>query len=106
MCGTIGGGVLGNPALLAMLPFQSPRLTGEAAKAFGAFQRDLIDLPDPPLAETIPEFHHTRKRFDRFVKTVEADSCERVKDAEAEIAFIRDRLALAEWFEDLQTNGK
>ncbi|MFP6901884.1 MAG: aminoglycoside phosphotransferase family protein [Opitutales bacterium] len=78
----------------------------EAAKAFGAFQRDLIDLPDPPLAETIPEFHHTRKRFDRFVKTVEDDSCGRVKEAEAEIPLIRERRALAEWFEGLQTNGK
>ena len=78
----------------------------EAAKAFGAFQRDLIDLPDPPLVETIPEFHHAHKRFDHFLKAVENDCCGRMGATEAEIASISDRRALAEWFEGLQTSGK
>ena len=78
----------------------------EAAKAFGAFQRDLVDLPDPPLVETIPEFHHAGKRFDHFIATVENDCHGRVDAAQAEIASISNRRALAEWFEGLQTNGE
>lgn len=35
----------------------------EAAKAFGEFQRMLADLPAPRLHDTIPDFHHTPKRF-------------------------------------------
>ena len=34
----------------------------EAARTFGQFQADLIDLPGDPLIETIPEFHNTAKR--------------------------------------------
>ncbi|HKQ61567.1 MAG TPA: hypothetical protein VJS92_09745, partial [Candidatus Polarisedimenticolaceae bacterium] len=37
----------------------SPRLVREAARAFGAFQRELRDLPPPRLHETIPRFHDT-----------------------------------------------
>ena len=40
----------------------------EAAKAFGSFQLLLDDLGGPPLQETIPDFHNTRKRFNRFWK--------------------------------------
>ena len=38
----------------------------EAAKAFGEFQRMLADLPAPRLHESIPDFHHTAKRFADF----------------------------------------
>jgi hypothetical protein len=78
----------------------------EAAKAFGAFQRDLIDLPGPPLIETIPEFHHTRKRLDRFSKAVAEDSFGRAAEVEKEILFIKERRALAEWFEAKEASGE
>lgn len=78
----------------------------EAAKAFGAFQRDLIDLPGPPLRETIPEFHHTLKRLDRFTQVVEEDPCGRAAKVNPEISFIRERRALAEWFEAKETCGE
>jgi hypothetical protein len=35
----------------------------QAARAFGHFQQQLSSLPPPRLHETIPDFHHTPKRF-------------------------------------------
>ncbi len=62
----------------------------EAARAFGRFQADLVDLPGR-LAETIPDFHNTPKRIAALEEAVRADSCGRVKTAEAEIEFILSR---------------
>ena len=57
-----------------------------AARAFGRFQALLADLPGDRLHDTIPDFHHTRRRFDAFGATVAADPCNRAADARAEIA--------------------
>src|SRR5438309_5568085 len=42
---------------------QSPSQAFQAGRAFGEFQRLLVDLPGERLFETIPDFHNTRKRF-------------------------------------------
>ena len=78
----------------------------EAAKAFGAFQRDLIDLPGPPLRETIPEFHHTLKRLDRLTEVFEEDPCGRVEKVSPELVLINERRPLAKWFEAKETKGE
>lgn len=52
---------------------ESPALAREAAMLFGRFQNTLSDLAGPRLAETIPDFHNTPKRFDRLVASAEAD---------------------------------
>ena len=39
-----------------------------AANAFGKFQRLLAGLPGERLHETIPDFHHTPKRFEAFAR--------------------------------------
>jgi len=78
----------------------------EAARAFGAFQRDLIDLPGPPLLETIPDFHHTRKRLDRFAEIMTLDPCGRAGEVQAEITTILERRPLAEWFEAKEASGE
>ena len=66
---------------------ESPQQAFEAAKAFGRFQQLLADLPAPRLHETIPDFHHTPKRFETLVKAIEADSVNRAGRACAEISF-------------------
>ena len=43
-----------------------------AANAFGKFQRLLAGLPGERLHETIPDFHHTPKRFNTFALALEA----------------------------------
>lgn len=66
---------------------QSPRQAFEAGKAFGKFQGLLVDLPGDRLAETIPDFHNSRKRFSALQKAIEVDHCNRARTAVAEIDF-------------------
>lgn len=58
-----------------------------AAKAFGAFQSLLADLPGGRLHETIPDFHHTPARFARFQQALAKDAHGRAALAVPEIAF-------------------
>ena len=70
--------------------FDAVETTGqafEAAKAFGQFQQLLADLPAPRLHDTIPDFHHTPKRFARLEQALKADAGNRAKLAAPEIAF-------------------
>ncbi len=57
----------------------------EAGRAFGEFQSLLVDLPGKRLAETIPHFHHTRRRFDAMVAAAQSDKANRAVTAKAEI---------------------
>ena len=66
---------------------RSPAQAESAAKAFGAFQALLADLPGERLHETIPEFHHTPSRFARFQAALAKDSHGRATAAGPEIAF-------------------
>jgi aminoglycoside phosphotransferase (APT) family kinase protein len=66
---------------------QSPGQAYEAGKAFGNFQRLLVDLPGERLTETIPDFHNTRKRFAALQQAIAQDHCNRAQTAAAEIAF-------------------
>lgn len=68
---------------------ESPRQAFEAAKAFGRFQQSLADLPAPRLHETIPDFHHTPKRFAALQQAIAADAQNRAQSAAAEIEFAR-----------------
>jgi hypothetical protein len=62
-----------------------------AAKAFGRFQKLLSDFPAGQLYETIPNFHHTRKRFEAFVEAVERDVENRAESVGDEIEFVEKR---------------
>ena len=66
---------------------ESPAQAFAAAKAFGRFQRLLADLPASRLHDTIPDFHHTPKRFAALEKAIQADTVNRAKFAEPEIEF-------------------
>jgi hypothetical protein len=66
---------------------ESPRQAFEAAKAFGQFQKMLADLPAPRLHDTIPDFHHTPKRFAALEKAIETDACNRAARSSPEIEF-------------------
>lgn len=66
----------------------SPNDFYNSAKAFGKFQKLLADFPADTLHETIPNFHHTKSRYEAFLKAVEADTCGRAKDVQAEIEFV------------------
>ena len=59
----------------------------QAARAFGLFQRQLATLPAPRLEETIPDFHHTPRRFAALEKAISSDICNRAAQAKREIEF-------------------
>jgi len=59
----------------------------QAAHAFGSFQQQLASLPSPRLLETIPDFHHTPKRFAALERAIAADVMDRAKLARPEIEF-------------------
>ncbi len=73
---------------------ESPGQAFEAAKAFGRFQKLLADLPAPRLHDTIPDFHHTPKRFAALETAIEADAFNRAKPAKAEIQFALNHKAI------------
>jgi hypothetical protein len=75
---------------------ESPRQAFEAAKAYARFQRLLADLPAPRLHDTIPDFHHTPKRFADLVKAIKADSHNRATIARAEIDFAMQRASMTD----------
>jgi hypothetical protein len=70
---------------------ENPRQAFEAAKAFGQFQKLLADLPAPRLHDTIPDFHHTPKRFAALEQAMETDTANRAHLAKAELAFALQR---------------
>jgi Ser/Thr protein kinase RdoA (MazF antagonist) len=76
-----------------------------AAKAFARFQQLLSDFPAEWLHETIPDFHHTRKRFEAFVETVEKDIRNRAGSVRAEIEFVEKRAADTSVLVDLLARG-
>ncbi len=59
----------------------------QAAEAFGRFQQQLASLPAPRLHETIPDFHHTPKRFAALEQAIAADVKGRAALAKTEIDF-------------------
>jgi len=66
---------------------ESPAQARAVAQAFAHFQKQLADLPAPRLRETIPDFHHTPKRFAALEQAVVADACNRAASAQPEIEF-------------------
>jgi hypothetical protein len=72
----------------------NPREARATAEAFGRFLRQLADLPDPPLHETIPGFHDTPARFETLDRAVAEDRAGRVEDARPEIEALLARRAL------------
>ncbi|MCI7644169.1 MAG: aminoglycoside phosphotransferase family protein [Lentisphaeria bacterium] len=78
----------------------------QAARAFGNFQKELVDIPGGRLNETIVDFHNTPKRLAALEEAIAQDVCGRVKDVQAEIKFILDRKADASKLVDLLAAGK
>ncbi len=69
----------------------SPQKAYQGGRAFGRFQALLRDLPEPPLVETIKDFHNIEKRLQTFWRVVEADPLGRVAKVQDEINKLRSR---------------
>lgn len=68
---------------------ENTRQAFQAARAFGSFQDLVSDLPAEEIEETIPDFHHTRNRYQRLMEVAEADPCGRAGSVAAELEFVR-----------------
>ena len=59
-----------------------------AGKAFGEFQAQLRDFNAAKLHETIPNFHHTTRRYKQLMEDTAADRANRVKDVQEELEWL------------------
>ena len=85
---------------------QSPQQAYQAGRAFGEFQSLLVDLPGGRLIETIPGFHHTRRRFSVLQEAIASDRFGRAKDAKAEIEFALKREGIVDVILNAMAKGK
>ena len=85
---------------------EKPEHFYESAVAFGRFQALLAAYPAETLYETIPDFHHTAKRFDTFCRVVEQDPMGRVASAQEEIAFVMEHAADMPVLTDMLESGE
>jgi len=85
---------------------ESPAQAFQAAKAFGAFQRNLMDYAGPRLYETIPCFHDTRERFRALQKAIERDRHNRARLAKEELSFALANEALVDSLLALKARGE
>jgi hypothetical protein len=74
---------------------ESPEQAFQAAREFGQFQKLLATLPAPRLHETIPDFHHTPKRFKALQEAIASDAAGRAILAKPEIDFALAHQSLA-----------
>lgn len=84
---------------------EGPRQAAAAARAFGEFQKLLVDLPGR-LHETIPFFHHTRLRFENLRRSIETDAHNRAAQAREDIAFALAREPMVDTLLNLQARGE
>lgn len=63
----------------------------QAAKAYGRFQKQLVDFPPPRLHDIIPDFHNTPRRVHALEIAVRENVAGRVRKAKREIDFAMKR---------------
>lgn len=85
---------------------ESPQHVYHAARAFGNFQKLLADFPAERLHETIPNFHHTQRRYEDFGWAVEQDRANRATAVQAEIGFVEQRVGDMSILVDLLAKGQ
>ena len=85
---------------------EGPGQAYEAARAFGDFQRLLLDYDGPEVAETIPRFHHTRSRFEDFRRVLATDVAGRADEAADDVRFALAREPIVDRLLDLAAKGQ
>ena len=67
---------------------KDPVILENAGRAFGEFQMELSDFDSNSLFETIPDFHDTRKRYEKFLASVAEDRAGRAEAVRQEIDYL------------------
>lgn len=84
----------------------TPELFAASATAFGNFQNMLADFPAEVLTETIPNFHHTVKRYEALDRAIEADVKGRAASVQAEIDYAMSVRSFAATLLDYHASGQ
>jgi hypothetical protein len=85
---------------------ENTRQAYQAARAFGSFQDLVSDLPAGEIEETIPNFHHTRKRFERLMEVASQDPLGRLGAVEEEFEFIKERESIVGRLLEMEDRGE
>lgn len=85
---------------------RDPRILCNAGRAFGEFQTQLADFEISLLNETIPGFHNTRSRYEKFLEAVREDAAGRADSVREEIDYLLSVQELACTLTDLQNQGQ
>ena len=83
-----------------------PQILRNAGMAFGEFQTQLADFDITQLYETIPNFHNTRKRYEKLLSSVAEDKAGRAAQVREEIDFLLSVQDKACTLTDLNKAGK
>lgn len=83
-----------------------PKVLYMAGRAFGEFQTQLSDFDASLLFETIPDFHNTKKRLEKFFSDVERDEVGRVDEVMEEIEYISSCREKASRLTEMLENGE
>lgn len=82
------------------------RILYNAGKAFGEFQNQLSDFDITQLNETIPGFHNTRARYEKFKEAIREDTAGRAASVREEIDYLLSVEDQACTLTDLLNEGK
>ena len=85
---------------------KDPIVLRNAGMAFGEFQTQLADFEIGLLHETIPNFHNTRARYEKFLQVVEADPVGRLQEVREEVAFLQEVMDKACLLSDMLKAGQ
>lgn len=83
----------------------TPDVAREAARAYGIFLRALGDFPAEALAETIPGFHDTDRRWAVFQEILAKDPAGRLAGTAAEVTEMEAALPIFQEISRLKTSG-
>ena len=67
---------------------KDPVILENAGRAFGEFQMELSDFDSNSLFETIPDFHDTRKRYEKFLASAAENRAGRAEAVRQEIDYL------------------
>jgi len=85
---------------------KDPVVLRNAGMAFGEFQTQLADFEIGLLHETIPNFHNTRARYEKFLEVVAEDPVGRLQEVREEVAFLKEVMDKACILSDMQKAGQ
>lgn len=85
---------------------KDPEIVHNAGKAFGEFQKQLEDFDASTLYETIPDFHNTRKRYEKMLEDIAADPQGKVAEVREEIEWLKSVQDLACTLTDMHERGE